>query len=467
MTDIFDISGDDEEYATRYAQRFGTTAKADISEVGEFVTSVGNVLTEDDGIESYWDQQLPQAGNIMMRETFAKTGQAALFAGSVAPMAYDYLFDNGTQAQDWYFENVVDGIGGDAVDYWTPNGGEIDAPVELVSNVLGGIGNFVMTGPAGFVATQQMTAGLEAARAGQEDAATMGVVRGAAAAVGAWLPVFGNTILSKLGIAALSNPAIGIAERATQQQIAEGEYAENFNPWDANAIAMDALMGMAFAGRSAIKGEVAPTVGDAVFGNKLMQAGASIKDRASFLKAQGELPGVHDALMVLANYHHRVYGSMPGRPVSPDVVHAHVNQLDSAVESLNRGEPVNVKAGNLEFESGKPAIVVGDEAASIKAEVSRIDEQLPVKQTKPKPVSKKPKEQAQDVEPVDADLKALIDERGDMDIQVNVINHLTGQVEAGTVGKASDALEYIRAEKQQADTLTAAIKEAATCILGL
>jgi hypothetical protein len=403
-----------------------------------------------------------------MREAFAKTGQAALALGSVAPIAYDYMFDNETQAQDWDFENVVDDIGKDAVDYWTPSGGEIDAPIELVSNVLGGIGNFVMTGPAGFVATQQMTAGIDAARSGQEDAATMGMVRGTAAAVGAWLPIFGNTILSKLGIAALSNPAIGIGERAIQGQIADGEYKDNFNPWDANAIAMDALMGMAFAGRSAIRGEVAPTIGDAVFGNKLIQAGASIKDRASFLKAQGELPGVHDALMVMANYHHRVYGSMPGRPVSPDVVHAHVAQLDSAVESLNRGEQVGVKAGNLEFEDSRPSMIAGDEAAYVKQEAARVDKQLPVKAEKPaKQKNAKQKNAKAGEEVIDAELQTLIAERGDMDMAGSVVNELTGQVEAGSIGKASDALEYIRAEKQQADTLTAAIKEAATCILGL
>lgn len=461
MTSIFDVAGDD-EYRDRYARKFGTAAKADINEVGEFATSVSNVLTGDDRIEDYWDEQLPQAGKVVMRETFAKSGQALLTAGSIAPIAYDYMFDNGTEAQDWYFENAVDDLGGDAVDHWTPNGGEIDAPVELVANVIGGVGNFVATGPAGFVATQQMTAGLDAAREGQEDAALMGAVRGVASAVGAWLPVFGNTLGSKMLVAGLSNPAIGIVERAAQGEIAEGDYKQNFNPWDTSSIMMDALMGMAFAGRSAIKGEVAPTVADAVFGKRLVELGGSIKDRATFLKAQGEAPGLHDALMVMANYNHRVYGTMPGRPVSPDVVYNHVNQLDSAVESLNRGEPVNVKASRLEFEDAKPSSMSADD---VKAFTDSFvdDASLPSKPEKPS--SKAVIRDAVDVET--ASIQSLIDEYGDFETMTESVNPTTGQVEMVSGGKASDVIGEIRAERSAAETLKAAVKEAAACILGV
>jgi len=406
----------------------------------------------------------------IMRETFAQTGRTAAMAAAVPSIVWDKMAGT-TERQDLYFKDVIDDTFNDAIDYWTPSEKEVGMAGQLGGGLVGGLGQLALGlgNPSLMIANAQMGTSTDLVRHGidADKALDVGTASGIATAVGAWLPVFGKTGVQKVVGNAAINPLIGIAQRAVQSQMLEGtDQAANFNPWDMNAIVLDAAMGAAFGYVSKRMGETAPDVVDAIIGKG---ATKSIQDNIGYMFGDYKPnPSEIDDLMGLANIKSRTYDSAPGRPIDEHSANMHTAAMEESIRALSEGREPNLSMldDSVRFESrtaeGVDLVTAGKDAGLELIDEARVAKaSAPMRSVDVAPVEAAPVEgQVKSV--IDNDYhileaKRTIDEVGD----VQVVD-----AESGNMVSGRKVLEDSVAEVRNAETLSTAFKAVAGCILG-
>lgn len=383
----------------------------------------------------------------------AKLFRGAAMAGAVAPIAYDYLFNDDTDAQDWYFANVVDQPYQSATDYYKPDAGIVGAGGSVLNSVVEMLPQLV-GGGASLTASTQLNAGIDLVNQGVDSttAQTVGAVQGIAAGAGVWLPVMGNTIARKIAYNALANPMVnavarGASSMALQSQGYEKQ-AEQYDAFDMQAIAVDTIMGAVFGGAdAALRGVDAPTDWNVV--------PQSLKDAAVAAKA----------------YTHRTVESAPGKPLDLKSQNAHLDATDTAVNQLIDGQKVDV-AAKVEAAQFAPR-----QMAQVDNSLTQLDEfvGMPVRTDlpelpEPKPVSV-PEDvamtaQVVDIDPEISQARQAVERYGDYEIEVSSTVSMADGSTTSVKRKASEVVADIDTQFKQETQLADAILAASNCYIG-
>lgn len=281
----------------------------------------------------------------------ASQGRTIMMAGSVLPLMIDQLSSIDapatTDAQDWYFDNVVDDAGNSAVDFWTPDPNAMGGGAKFLSATaqLGGTLPFILAGPGGqasFLADAGIGSATDAARQGASTEAALGVgaINLAANAIGLQLPAaIGSTLTQKVTTGVTANVALGTGSDAANAAVlrADGqdELAASYNWADPTARTMDVMLGAVF-------GAIAPN--------------------SPVTSAQ------RDAVLAARANANLTRGTAPGEPLNATGQRQHVEATQAAIEALARGEPVNVAAtidpANFRLPEPPPPAAVAPGAAT-------------------------------------------------------------------------------------------------------
>lgn len=231
-----------------------------------------------------------------------------------APVAIaDTLAGKGGAWSDSYFRGFDDQAN-DAVDFWTPNAHEVGT----AGRVLGGLAEIapqlMATGgnPSLMLATQTATPAADLVRQGvdAETAETIGLIQGAATAVGFRLPFLGKNLASRMMTGVTGNLATNAGATALQQDVLDvggyDELARQYDPLNAEARALDVLTGMAFGGLAHL--QMRPS------------------DRAAVAAAN--------------NAKHFQADTAPGVPADLGAQQAHQAAIEQAIRSAINGEPI-------------------------------------------------------------------------------------------------------------------------------
>ncbi len=395
----------------------------------------------------------------------AKLMRGAAMAGAVVPVAYDYLFDNDTQAQNWYFRNVVEDPYNSAKDYYHVDSRTMGSGAQVLGGLVEMLPQMV-GGGASLTGSMYMNAATDAVEQGvdAETARGVGAIQGIAAGVGVWMPMVGKTLTGKvLGNAAL-NPLVGMAARGATGTLLESqgytEQAKQYDAFDMQAITLDAITGAVFGGMSKLS----------------KRQGGSFED-VTGIKYERLPTRVKDSIAAARSFSARMFDSMPGKPANLKAQVKHMDAADKAITQLANGEPVRVAdimdgaefVGPRQMEMDVRAI---DENAEALEWVN--DEPLPdapVIKAEPveTPAPKKGKAKAEKVEPVDPDIlrmRQAIMEHGDFELEVErVVDPNTGEISVKKM-KASDVVKETEKMYKQSEELAEAVKVASNCYLG-
>ena len=225
-----------------------------------------------------------------------------------------------TAGQDAYFRDVVEGIGQNAVDAWTPDPTETGT----AGRVLGGLSEIVLPlaaaggNPSLLAATEglERPAGLVKQGVGAGTAQAVGLAGAASTLLGFKLPAaFGTTLTQRLATGAAGNLALGAGTSAVQHSALKAsghdEQAKAFDPADLEARSVDLLTGLVFGGLAHATARNAPLPAqDAVL---------TARNAARFQRAAGEGLAPTEAAAVSGQ-----------------------QALMQAMEQMARGEQVNV-----------------------------------------------------------------------------------------------------------------------------
>jgi hypothetical protein len=260
---------------------------------------------------------------------FARTGSAIDMMGAVGPIVQDAI-TGGTTAQDRYFREH-DEVWGSAVDHWTPKPNEVGVAGQVVGDVISMLPT-VIASPALAVATAQIGTGEELVKKGVDAgrAEAVGAVQGAGLGLGIWMPILGRNLWERVVVGgAAANAVQGIATRGASQVILEGTpAADEFKAFDGQSLTLDVLLGAAF-GTLAHLSPAQRAQGEAVW--KRIQSWA-----------EDLTPTEKSAIATLREAQHMNVDSAPGRPQAPADVQAHVERVKTAIEQLERGQPVEM-----------------------------------------------------------------------------------------------------------------------------
>lgn len=225
-----------------------------------------------------------------------------------------------TAGQDAYFRDVVEGIGQNAVDAWTPDPTETGT----AGRVLGGLSEIVLPLAAGggnpslLAATEglERPAALVKEGVGAGTAMAVGTAGSVSTLLGFKLPAaFGTTLTQRLATGAAGNVLLGASTSAVQYGALKAggndKQAQAFNPADLEARSVDLLTGLVFGGLAHVTARNAPLPAqDAVL---------TARNAARFQRAAGEGLAPTEAAAVSGQ-----------------------QALAQAMEQMARGEPVNV-----------------------------------------------------------------------------------------------------------------------------
>jgi hypothetical protein len=389
-------------YEREVSERLDRLPKAMVPEVGAF------------------DNFLRGTGMSAM-QTFAKAGRAASLALGAPVVAVD-RFSNGTEISDRFFR-WHDETFGEAVDHWTPRTNEVGVAGQVVGQLLATI-PMVIASPAGTVAATGLGTAEDLARkdVSPTKAVATGVVQAAGLGAGIWMPILGNTLTQRVVLGGAGfNLVQGVGTRAASGMILEGTpAAEDFKAFDWQAVTLDTLLGIAFGGLA----HLSPAQ---------RAQGAKVWERLDAWSKSLQ-PSQVDALLVQRQAQHLNVDSLPGAPVAPESVDAHVQRSRLAIEQLARDEPVNVS--NLpegRFEADGPRLQeMGGRAEELvrSAETVRNAEGLPsVPETEGPPVrvSAEPPPprgedarpggpEAKEVDPIETEARRYVEARGDIEV---------------------------------------------------
>lgn len=319
MTDIFSMGGMDVERSNREAQ-----------------------LSSSDDVPVDFFDGFDVTGS--WGKGSATLARGVAMAGAVAPIAYDYLFNDDTEAQDWYFKNVVDDPYDSAQNYYKPDGVVVGTGGAVLNSVVEMLPQFV-GGGSSLVASTQLNTAIDLVNEGVDAVTAQGVgtAMGIGTGIGVWLPVIGKSGLQKVLGAAVLNPLVNAISRGVSSEILEsGGYekqAEQFDPFNLQTIATDAIMGAVFGGVDVMaRGADAPTDWNVI--------PQKAKDAVASAKA----------------YINRTHETAPGNPVDIKAQNAHLDAVDTAVTQVIEGKKVEVadKVASVEFAPRTKPDVVTD-----------------------------------------------------------------------------------------------------------
>lgn len=386
------------------------------------------------------------AGAYFMRG-MAEAGRGLSMAVAALPVTAQAAIDkidpkgrvNDKRLDDSYFR-WHDEVFGNAVDHWTPKPGEVGAAGQVLGSVAAGVTQFVAN-PALAVTTAQMSTAEDLVRQGVDAHAALvaGDIAAISTIAGIKIPIVGKTLAQRIATGVAGNVGQGIAQAGATHALlgAEGSGASptvraQFDPFDARARTIDALMGAAFG--------VAAHVG----------------------APKGEMtPAQKDAVLLMNQARHLEDASLPGRPMTEADITTSVRATREAIDQMLRGEPVSVEetARGVGMEPDPARAQQHAEAAKvIEAEV---------------PPPAKPIEPPQMLEPSKPTIDGMLDEkapaRPTFDDAVRVP---TGEFDAKTgeptTMAANDFIARADAELQNAKmTGLDFFKTAASCLLGV
>lgn len=291
--------------------------------------------------------QVPEAGAfdgfsrgtaLYTMQGLAKTGRAIDLLGSIGPIAQDAI-TGGTTAQDKYFQEHDD-VWGSAVKYWTPDTQTVGKAAQVAGGLIGLLPQ-VVASPGLAVASTQLSTGEDLVDEGVSagKAGAVGAIQGAGLGLGVWLPILGANLWQRVVLGGIGlNTALGIATRGASGALLKDTQAEgDFKAFDQSAITLDVLLGAAFGSLAHLSPEAR------AHGQETM---AKLQDFAKRFKSSDV-----DALATLRQAQHLNVDSTPGKPVAPSDIEAHVEKVKTAIEQLERGQPVetsDMPAGHFE-----------------------------------------------------------------------------------------------------------------------
>lgn len=383
----------------------------------------------------------------------SRLARAAALAGSVAPMAYDAVFDNGTEAQDWYFKNVVDDPYQSAQEYYAPDGKIVGAGGSVLNSVVEMLPQLV-GGGASLTASTQLNTGIDLVNQGVDSMTAQGVgaIQGVAAGAGVWLPVIGKTAAQKVLFSAAANPAINAMARGASNVALESQgytkQADNYDAFDLQSIAVDTLMGAVFGGVDVqLRGGEAATDWNVI--------PQSVKDSIVAAKA----------------YTHRTVDSAPGKPMDIKAQNAHLDATDTAVSQMLEGKKVEVadKVEGVEF-APRDMPVVNTELADLDTAVGMPVQTELFTMPEPKPVAvDEAAIMTTDVQSIDPDIsqaRQAVESYGDYEIEVSRSEPTMGGQVVVTKRKASEVIAEIESAYKTDTQIADAILAASNCFIG-
>jgi hypothetical protein len=266
----------------------------------------------------FWTGFAPGAAALTM-QGLAKTARAVDLLGAVGPIVEDAL-TGGTTAQDRYFQEHDD-LFNRAVDYWTPDAGSVGTAGRVVGGLVPNLATFAIS-PGLMAATggESVTEDLLRKGVALPKAAGAGAIEATGLAIGAAVPIFGRNLIERIAAGAGTNVAQGVATRGAQRKVLAGTGEEGaYNPWDAEGMVLDILMG---AGFGAIAHLGAPEKG--------------AKKPPALDSAQ------KDALLVANQARHMEDTTAPGTPATAADLDAHVAAMRKAVDDVLNGRSAEV-----------------------------------------------------------------------------------------------------------------------------
>lgn len=267
-----------------------------------------------------WDNFASGAGQYAMR-SLAEVGRAVDMAGAVFPIAVDAV-TGGTERQDQYFAEH-DAVFNRAVDYWTPQPGEVGAAGQIAGQLAGGVLQAIVS-PAMLVGTAQLSTAEDLTRQGVDAGAAnvVGDIAGIGTAIGVKLPFLGKTLASRVLTGAGGNVVQGAAMAGASHLVLDAagnpQQAAQYDPLDLRARLLDAMLGAAFGGLAHLDASGKPT-------------------KTPKLTATDEA-----ALLVANQARHMEDATLSGRPATDADLTMHTQAMRQAVEQILRGELVQV-----------------------------------------------------------------------------------------------------------------------------
>ncbi|WP_440864525.1 hypothetical protein [Symbiopectobacterium purcellii] len=261
-----------------------------------------------------------------------------------------------------------------------------------------------------------------------ETSAGRAVIEGVTLGLGAAMPAapYAKTLLSRLASGAVSNTALGIAQRGITGAYLEDrgyqDMARQYKVWDATALIADTVLGAAFGG--------------------FAHAGAPAT------------PAAVDAALTARNAQYFREDTAPGLPADMASNVAHQRALDTASEQLNSGEPVDVSGVEGVFDAN----FIGRELPSIKPDDASAQSNAPQVDVTYKPDTAS-ETVTQNVDPLLRDIdnaNQVLARRGDIAVRVEDDLGSSFQRSATEMLRDDDAL-ITRAE-QDARGVMAAIE---------
>lgn len=256
-----------------------------------------------------------------------RAGRSIDLLGSIGPIAKDAV-TGGTVLQDRYFKEHE--TWDKAVDYFTPRRNEVGMAGQIVGNLISTVG-MALVSPGLAVGEQLVGTSEDLVKKGVEPtkALTVGTASAAAFGAGIWMPILGQNLWQRMAVGAGFNLTQGVATRAAGQVVLEGTpAAEDYKAFDSTALTLDVLLGMAFGGWAHLSPE------SRAHGAKVWE---SLQKWAQQLP-----PSDVAAIATLRQAQHLNVDSAPGIPATERDVEAHVERLRTAIEQLERGQPVDV-----------------------------------------------------------------------------------------------------------------------------
>lgn len=279
-------------------------------------TAALNPLDASQADPGFWSGTGTGVGQGVMRGG-ARVGQFLGMAAAAPVALYESATGQEGRFTDDYFRQV-DEIANNAVDYWTPAANEVGT----AGRVLGGLSEIVLPlaasagNPALLLGSQGLGTATDLSRqgVGAPAAVAVGTIQAAATAVGFRLPFLGKTLgqrmASGVGGNLIVNTAATAAQRGVLELAGEDAAAQQFDPFDLEARAVDVLTGMAFGGLAHLG---APR-------------GLSASEQAAAIAA--------------ANARHFQHDTAPGTPADIAASLAHQFAMEQATDALMRGERV-------------------------------------------------------------------------------------------------------------------------------
>ncbi len=271
---------------------------------------------------------------------FGKVPQLAMRSAAVAGRATSLLasaprvlldrIKGDTDLEDRYFKQHED-VFQRAVDYWTPKPNEVGTAAQVVGDMLFTLPTAIAAPPIALGSAYAGTAE-DLVRQGVDpaQAQAVGGVQSAGLALGLWMPILGKNLWQRTVVGGAGFNALqGIATRGASEAIlSDTEAKDQFHAFDGEALTLDVLMGLGFGTFAHLSPEQRAQ-GEATW-NRISEW------------AQQMSPSQKAAIATLREAQHLNVDSVPGKPVDPVDVEAHVNRMRQAIDQLVNDQPVQV-----------------------------------------------------------------------------------------------------------------------------